>query len=94
MNTQNNTNAQPAGQSPSCAPTPGSHADEYAALVDKYQSALDALDEEEAKSLLLPLLMKRAVDGGNGRVWDASEHRKWEQRVQLLTGAHGLHAFK
>ena len=43
------------------------------------------------KSLLLTLLMKRAVDGGTGRVWDASEHRKWEGRGQFLT--RNLHAF-
>jgi hypothetical protein len=42
------------------------------------------LPEKEVRYLALALLYKREHDGLNGRIWNASEHLKWEKRISNI----------
>jgi hypothetical protein len=45
---------------------------------------IEKMSKTKQKELLLCLLGKRDVDGLNGRVWNASDHWFWEQRIESL----------
>ena len=48
---------------------------------DEWDAMLDGMFKTDIRSLCHLLLLKRSVDGGSKRVWDALEHSKYESLI-------------
>ena len=62
--------------------------DEYRDQRRKFNALVRNLDRDKLEQLTEALLMKRHVDGGIGRVWDAPYHLRYEDEVINLLSAN------
>jgi hypothetical protein len=51
-------------------------------FADEWDKMLDGMFETDVRALCHLLLLKRSVDGGRGREWDASKHMEYETLIQ------------
>jgi hypothetical protein len=47
----------------------------------EWDKMIDGMFDKDVRSLCHLLLLKRCVDGGHGRVWDASKHLEYEDLI-------------
>ena len=50
-------------------------------FADEWDKMIDGMFDKDVRALCHLLLLKRSVDGGPGRVWDASKHLEYEDLI-------------
>ena len=58
--------------------------------VDRWDKMIDGMSDKNVRSLCHLLLLKRSVDGGPERVWDASAHLDYEDSITETLAQMGV----
>lgn len=51
------------------------------AFADEWDKMIDGMFDKDVRALCHLLLLKRSVDGGAGREWDAARHLEYETLI-------------
>jgi hypothetical protein len=60
-------------------------------FADEWDKMIDGMFDKDVRALCHLLLLKRSVDGGPGRVWDASKHLEYEDLITETLAQMGMH---
>jgi len=58
--------------------------------MSRFSDAVEGMDNNSVRALCHLLLLKRSVDGLNGRNWEASKHLDYEDSISNTLAVMGL----
>ena len=59
-------------------------------FADEWDKMIDGMFNKDVRALCHLLLLKRSVDGINGRTWDASKHLDYETAIAETLARMGM----